>query len=179
MGHSRQRRIEEVIAHETALCAALLIVALVQTALLPRPLGMPFNLLLLLTINHGLITGTTSAARWAFYGGLALDLCAMTFLGLHALALLAGAIIATQALLRLSRDNWLVPVVGVALGSAIYHGVCALLSTLLVAPVDLQGYALYVLLPDTLMTTIPSLPIYLIFRWYEERVRRSVPVDVY
>lgn len=105
MGHSRQRRIEEVIAYETALLAALLIVALVQTTLLPRPFGIPFNLILLLTISHGLIAGTTSAARWAFYGGLALDLCALTLLGLHTLALLAGVIVATQALVRLSRDK--------------------------------------------------------------------------
>lgn len=159
--------------------AALLVMALVQTALLPRPFDLPFNLVLLLTIIHGLIAGTTSAARWAFYGGLALDLCAMTLLGLHALALLAGVIVATQALIRLSHENWLVPVIGVALGSVVYHGVYALLSTLLVAPVDLQGYALYVLLPDTLMTTIPSLPVYLVFRSYEDRVRRSVPVDVW
>ncbi len=179
MGHSRQRRIEEVIAYETALLAALLVVALVQTALLPRPFGIPFNLILLLTISHGLIAGTTSAARWAFYGGLALDLCALTLLGLHTLALLAGVIVATQALVRLSRDNWFVPVVGVALGSAVYHGVYALLSTLLVAPVDPQAYVLYVLLPDTLMATIPALPVYLLFRRYEDRVRRSVPVDVY
>ncbi|GIW00652.1 hypothetical protein [Roseiflexus sp.] len=179
MGRSRQRRIEEVIASEVALLVALLVVALVQTTLLPRPFDVTFNLLLLLTICYGLIAGTTSAARWAFYGGLALDLCAMTLFGLHALALLAGTVGATQALLRLSRDNWLVPVVGVALGSVIYHGVYALLSALLVAPLDLQGYALYVLLPDTLMATIPSLPVYLVFRWYENRVRRSVPVDVY
>jgi len=179
MGHSRQRRIEEVIAHEAALFAALLIVALVQTALLPRPFDLSLNLLLLLAVCHGLIAGMTSAARWAFYGGLALDLCAMTFLGLHALALLAGVIVATQALGRLSRDNWLVPVTGVALGSVAYHGVYAFLSTLLVASIDLQTYALYVLLPDTLVSAIPSLPAYLIFRWNEARVRQSVPVDVY
>ncbi|MCS6842358.1 MAG: hypothetical protein NZ699_07640 [Roseiflexus sp.] len=179
MGHSRQRRIEEVIAHEAALITALLVVALVQTALLPRPFGVTFNLLLLLTICHGLVAGPTSAARWAFYGGLALDLCAMTLFGLHALALLAGAIVATQALSRLRRDNWLVPIAGAILASVVYHGVYAFLSALLVAPVDLQAYALYALLPDTLIVTIPSLPTYLVFRWNEARARRSVPIDVY
>ncbi|MCS6939395.1 MAG: hypothetical protein NZM94_09000 [Roseiflexus sp.] len=179
MGHSHQRRIEEVIAHEAALFAALLIVALVQTTLLPRPFDVTFNLMLLLAICHGLIAGTTSAARWAFYGGLALDLCAMSPFGLHALALLAGVIVATQALSRMSRDNWLVPITGVALAGAAYHGVYAFLATLLAAPVDLQAYALYVLLPDTLIVTIPALPAYLVFRWNDARVRRSVPVDVY
>jgi cell shape-determining protein MreD len=179
MGHSRQRRIEEIVVHEVALFAALLVVALVQTALLPRPFDVPLNLILLLAVCHGLIAGTTSAARWAFYGGLALDLCAMTFAGMHALALLTGVIVSTVLVSRLSRENWLVPILGVAIGAFLYHAVYALLLTLLVAPVDFEGYALAALLPDALIALIPALPLYLVFRWNEDRVRRRVPVDVY
>ncbi|WP_448543187.1 hypothetical protein [Roseiflexus sp.] len=179
MGHSRQRRIEEIVVHEVALFAALLVVALVQTALLPRPFDVSLNLILLLAVCHGLIAGATSAARWAFYGGLALDLCAMTFAGMHALALLTGVIVSTVLVSRLSRENWLVPILGVAIGAFLYHAVYALLLTLLVAPVDFEGYALAALLPDTLIALIPALPLYLVFRWNEDRVRRRVPVDVY
>jgi cell shape-determining protein MreD len=179
MGHSRQRRIEEIVVHEVALFAALLVVALVQTALLPRPFDVPLNLILLLAVCHGLIAGATSAARWAFYGGLALDLCAMTFAGMHALALLTGVIVSTVLVSRLSRENWLVPILGVAIGAFLYHAVYALLLTLLVAPVDFEGYALAALLPDALIAMIPALPLYLVFRWNEDRVRRRVPVDVY
>jgi len=165
--------------HEVALFAALLVVALVQTALLPRPFDVPLNLILLLAVCHGLIAGATSAARWAFYGGLALDLCAMTFAGMHALALLTGVIVSTVLVSRLSRENWLVPILGVAIGAFLYHAVYALLLTLLVAPVDFEGYALAALLPDALIALIPALPLYLVFRWNEDRVRRRVPVDVY
>ncbi len=179
MGHSRQRRIEEIVVHEVALFAALFVVALVQTALLPRPFDVPLNLILLLAVCHGLIAGATSAARWAFYGGLALDLCAMTFAGMHALALLTGVIVSTVLVSRLSRENWLVPILGVAIGASMYHAVYVLLLTLLVAPVDFEGYALAALLPDTLIALIPALPLYLVFRWNEDRVRRRVPVDVY
>jgi rod shape-determining protein MreD len=179
MGHSRQRRIEEIVVHEVALFAALLVVALVQTALLPRPFDVSLNLILLLAVCHGLIAGATSAARWAFYGGLALDLCAMTFAGMHALALLTGVIVSTVLVSRLSRENWLVPILGVAIGAFLYHAVYALLLTLLVAPVDFEGYALAALLPDALIAMIPALPLYLVFRWNEDRVRRRVPVDVY
>jgi cell shape-determining protein MreD len=179
MGHSRQRRIEEIIVHEVALFAALFVVALVQMALLPRPFDVPINLMLLLAVCHGLIAGTTSASRWAFYGGLALDLCAMTFIGTHALALLTGVIVSTALVSRLSRENWLVPMLGVAIGTILYHVVYALFLTLIVAPVDLQGYALAALMPDTLIAMIPALPLYLVFRWNEDRVRRRVPVDVY
>jgi rod shape-determining protein MreD len=179
MGHSRQRRIEEIIVHEVALFAALFVVALVQMALLPRPFDVSLNLILLLAVCHGLIAGATSAARWAFYGGLALDLCAMTFAGMHALALLTGVIVSTVLVSRLSRENWLVPILGVAIGAFLYHAVYALLLTLLVAPVDFEGYALAALLPDALIALIPALPLYLVFRWNEDRVRRRVPVDVY
>jgi cell shape-determining protein MreD len=179
MGHSRQRRIEEIVVHEVALFAALLVVALVQTALLPRPFDVSLNLILLLAVCHGLIAGATSAARWAFYGGLALDLCAMTFAGMHALALLTGVIVSTVLVSRLSRENWLVPILGVAIGAFLYHAVYALLLTLLVASVDFEGYALAALVPDTLIALIPALPLYLVFRWNEDRVRRRVPVDVY
>jgi rod shape-determining protein MreD len=179
MGHSRQRRIEEIVVHEVALFAALLVVALVQTALLPRPFDVSLNLILLLAVCHGLIAGATSAARWAFYGGLALDLCAMTFAGMHALALLTGVIVSTVLVSRLSRENWLVPILGVAIGAFLYHAVYALLLTLLVAPVDFEGYALAALVPDALIALIPALPLYLVFRWNEDRVRRRVPVDVY
>jgi rod shape-determining protein MreD len=165
--------------HEVALFAALLVVALVQTALLPRPFDVSLNLILLLAVCHGLIAGATSAARWAFYGGLALDLCAMTFAGMHALALLTGVIVSTVLVSRLSRENWLVPILGVAIGAFLYHAVYALLLTLLVAPVDFEGYALAALLPDALIALIPALPLYLVFRWNEDRVRRRVPVDVY
>ena len=165
--------------HEAALFAALLVVALVQTALLPRTFDVSLNLILLLAVCHGLIAGATSAARWAFYGGLALDLCAMTFIGTHALALLTGVIVSTVLVSRLSRENWLVPILGVAIGAFLYHAVYALLLTLLVAPVDFEGYALAALLPDALIALIPALPLYLVFRWNEDRVRRRVPVDVY
>ncbi|MGQ9547078.1 MAG: hypothetical protein ACUVSY_00300 [Roseiflexus sp.] len=179
MGHSRRRRIEEIVVREVALLATLLVVALAQTVLLPRPFDVSINLLLLLAVCHGLIAGTTSAARWAFYGGLALDLCAMTFIGMHALALLMGVIVSTMSVSRLSRDNWLVPVLGVAIGTVLYHTVYVSLLALLVAPVDFRGYALAALVPDTLIATIPALPLYLVFRWNEDRTRQRVPVDVY
>lgn len=179
MGHSRRRRLEEIIAHELALALALLAVALVQTALLPRPFGMTPNLLLLLAICQGLIAGTTNAARWAFYGGLALDLCAMSLLGMHALALLAGVLAATLPLARFDRGNWLVPIAGAALGGLAYHLAYAIMTALLVGAFDPQAYVLFAALPDLLIALAPALPLYMLLRWKNDRSRRPVPVDVF
>jgi rod shape-determining protein MreD len=161
------------------LALALLGVSLLQSALLPRPLGFAPNLLLLLVVSHALIAGPAVAARWALYGGLGLDLCADTPLGTHALALLAAVLTAALMLARLSRGSWLLPLLGIALGASAYHAVLALIISLLVAPIGPQTYLLIAVLPGTLAVLIPALPLFLFMRWLEERRRGEVPVDVY
>jgi rod shape-determining protein MreD len=179
MGAAQPRRIEERVAREIWLAVALLAVALAQTTLLPRPLGAAPNALLLLAICQTLIAGPASAARWAFYGGLALDLCADSVLGTHALALLAAVVLPSLLLGRFSRGNWLLPLLGVAIGSLAYHLVIAGLTALLVAPVSPEAFAIVVLVPATFMILVPALPLFLSMRWLEGRRRGEVPVDVY
>jgi rod shape-determining protein MreD len=179
MGAAQPRRIEERVAREIWLAVALLAVALAQTTLLPRPLGAAPNVLLLLAICQALIAGPASAARWAFYGGLALDLCADSVLGTHALALLAAVVLPSLLLGRISRGNWLLPLLGVAIGSLAYHLAIAGLTTLLVAPVSPEAFVIVVLVPATLMILVPALPLFLSMRWMDGRRRGEVPVDVY
>lgn len=179
MGYSQPRRIEEFIAREIILALVLLALVLAQSALLPRLNGMTLNPLLLLTICQALLAGPANAARWAFYGGVSLDIFANSTLGTHALALLAAMLLPAVVLSRFSRRNWLLPLLGVALGAAIYYIVLGLLTALLVAPVSPQDYARIVVLPGVLLALIPSLPLFLIMRSVEMRRRGEVPVDVY
>jgi rod shape-determining protein MreD len=179
MGDSRPRRLEEYVAREIGLALLLLSLALVQSALLPRPGGLALNVLLLLTICHALLAGSASAARWAFYGGLSLDICAGSTLGSHALALLAATLVSALALARLSRRNWLLPIFGAALGATAYYVILGLITTVLVAPVDPQAYAVVVVLPGIFLAVIPALPLFLALRWLQMRRRGEVPVDVY
>jgi rod shape-determining protein MreD len=179
MGYSQPRRVEEFIAREIVLALLLLALALAQSALLPHPNALTLNPLLLLTICRALLAGPGNAARWAFYGGISLDVCAGSTLGTHALALLAAMLLPTLALARLSRRNWLLPLLGVALGAVIYYAVLGMLVALLVAPVVPRDYGLIVVLPGVLLALIPSLPLFLTMRWIEMRRRGEVPVDVY
>ncbi|HJZ47521.1 MAG TPA: rod shape-determining protein MreD [Roseiflexaceae bacterium] len=179
MGSTQPRRIEERIARELGLALALLAIALAQAALMPRLLGSTPNLMLLLTICQALIVGPANAARWAFYGGLALDLGADTALGVHALALLAAVLVTAPILARFSRGNWLLPLLGAMLGSLAYHTMLGLLTLLLVAPISPRVYLQVVALPSTILVLVPALPLFLSMRWLEGRRRGEVPVDVY
>jgi rod shape-determining protein MreD len=179
MGSAQPRRIEERVARELWLALALLALALAQSTLVPRVFGIAPNLLLLLTVCQALIVGPANAARWAFYAGLSLDVCADTALGMHALALLAAVLVSALTLARFNRGNWLLPLAGIAFGSLAYHAVLGLITMVLVAPISLRGYVLVVVLPATILMLVPALPLFLSMRWLEGRRRGEVPVDVY
>lgn len=179
MGAAKPRRIEERFVREVMLALVLFGVVMVQTTVLPRPLEIAPNIMLMLVICRALVSGLPNAARWAFYGGLSLDICAGSTLGVHALALLAAVICAGLPLTRLHRENWLLPLVGALFGTLAYHGVLALLTTLLVAPVPIETYAIIVAVPNLVITLIPVLPLFLAMRWYVSRQRGEVPIDLY
>ena len=179
MGHSQRRRIEEQVAREALLALTLLGIAMVQAAIFPRVLGAPPNLILLLVICRSLLVGPASGARWALYGGIGLDICAGTPIGMHALALLAAALTAALLLIRISRGNWLLPLLGTFFGATVYYAVIGALTSLLIAPVDLELYLRVAAIPGLVVAIIPSLPVYLGMRWLEQIRRGEVPIDVY
>jgi rod shape-determining protein MreD len=179
MGDTRRRRLEVVIAHELALAAGMLLIALLQVGLPPQPLDLVPNVMLLTVVCQALLRGSSSASRWAFYGGLALDLCGGSALGVHALGLLMAALAARAALAPLNRTSWIVPLIGVPLGVAAYHLVVAVMTTLTVAPVDPQQYLILTALPELLATLIPTLPFFILMRWIVERQRGGVAIDIY
>lgn len=179
MGYSQPRRLEERIFREVFLALALLGVAIVQTTLLPRPLGFPPNLILLLVICNALISDFSSGARWAFYGGVALDFCSGSLIGLHALPLLIAVFAAALPLARMSRENWLLPIVGVLFGALGYYLMLGLLTSIFAGRLNLSDFLLVAVLPDTLATLIPALPLFLTWRAWNSRRRGEVPVDLF
>lgn len=182
MDYTQPRRLEERIARELGVALFLLGVALIQTALLPRPLGFAPNILLMLVLSQALIAGTANAARWAFYGGISLDLCAGTLLGSHSLLLLVAVLMGTLPFVRLRRDNWLLPLGSAVLGSVAYYTLFPIVMRVpdfLSNQELIQTHLLVVVLPGVLMILIPALPLFMFMRWIESRRRGEVPVDIY
>lgn len=179
MGSSQPRRIEEHVVYELGIALLMLVVVLIQVTLLPRPFGITINVLLILIVCHTLISGPIVAARWAFYGGLWLDICSASALGTHALALLAAVLLVAPALARLNRSNWVLPLAGMALGTLAYHTVLGVLWWMLHAAFSFQHYGMIVVLPSLVIVFIPTLPMFLLMRWWQRRQRGEVPIDIY
>ena len=134
-------------------------------------------LLLVLIVCRTLAAGATEGVRWAFYGGLALDLCGSAPLGSHALALLAAALLIYLLSRRLRGEHWLIPIVACFIGAFVYEVLLALIYTVRVAPLDWRIYLVVALLPAALLAMVPALPVYMVLRQFERR-RRDAALEL-
>ena len=135
----------------------LLLAAVLQVTLAPRleVAGAFPNLVLLLVAGWTLVRGAGAGIRWAIAGGLLLDLVAPGPLGVHALALAAGAY-ATGFLQRsFEADPVLLPVLSGVLATVVYNLVLLGILQLLGNPVALlpvlQGWVAPSSLYDALL----------------------------
>jgi rod shape-determining protein MreD len=172
---TQPRRIEEIFAREVGLLLLLLILAFAQITLLPRLLGMVPALLLVIVIDWALVVGASIGLRWAFYGGVALDLCASTILGSHALALLLAVVAVLLLVRRIRGEHWLIPITGAFLGTLVYEAVLAAIYTWHGPALEWRTYAMIVLLPSALLATVPALPIYMLLRQIVRRIQDGAP----
>lgn len=165
--------LEERIIREVLLLCGMGVLALIQVTMLHGPLGFPPALLLVLVVCRVLVgirsnqpeRGTIIALRWAFYGGLFLDVLSTTPLGSHALALLAATMLVFVLSAKLHVEGPLLPLISVFLGGGVYESILALIYTSTVAVFQWQAYALVIMLPSVLLALIPTLPTFFIMRW--------------
>ncbi len=180
MGYSQPKRLEERLAYEVVVLLGITVLALLQVTLLPAPLGFPPALLLVLVVCRVLVglrsstpdQDTTLALRWAFYGGMALDLLSSTPLGSHALALLAAAVLVFLVARRLQVAGPVLPLVSVFLGGIVYEVVLALVYAATVHPLDWQPYTVIVMIPSVLLALIPTLPVFFVMLWLHQQQRQ-------
>lgn len=177
MSDTAPRRLEERIARELVLILGMVVLALIQVTLLLTPLGFALPLLLILVVCRVLIGvqspfadgGLSVAIRWAFYGGIALDLCSATPLGSHALALLLAASAVALISMPLQAEGIWLPLVAVAVGTLMYELTLALVYLRTVAPLDWSRYGLVVVVPSLILALVPTLPVFYLLRWLDLR----------
>lgn len=173
MGDTQPRRLEEFLAREVLLIFTLVLLALVQVTLLPTPLGFPPALLLVLVVCRILVRVGEShpeenfdgVMRWAFYGGVALDLLSATPLGSHALALLLAAILVAIITRRMRVEGLLLPLFLMLIGAVVYEITLALVySSSTMTMIDWRSYASVVIFPSVMSALILTLPLFLLLR---------------
>ncbi len=173
MGSSQPRKVEEHVAHEFFIVVAMATIALVQVTLLPEPLGFPPMLLLVLVVCRVLVgigstepsSGIVVALRWAFYGGITLDLFAATLIGSHALAMLLAAIVVFVFARSWQVEGPLLPLISVLLGGTIYEFVLAIVYHYTVVPLHWPTYVIIIVVPSVLLALILALPVFFFLRW--------------
>lgn len=173
MGDSQPGKLEERLAREVLLILGLVGLAILQATLLLTPLGFPPALVLVLVVCRALVglgantleSDVSAAVRWAFYGGLALDVCAAAPFGSHSLALLAATALVIVFAARLRLGSGLLPLVAVLLGTLVYEVILGLLYHVTVAALDWSRHALVILLPSVLLALVATLPVFHFLRW--------------
>lgn len=167
----RRRRLEERLSQQLALGLTVLLVALVQTALLPAPFRAPLNLVLVGMVCWTIIDGPGQGALIAFYGGLALDILGFSGVGSHMLALLSIVSLTLLVINRLPAENWMMALILVGLFTPLYHIVVLLFAGGTDAWLD---WARVVLSPAIVVNLLLTLPVLAIVRWWYERQRKQV-----
>lgn len=179
MDNTKRRKIEENIWFEIRIIAFIVIILLVQRLFVPTLFAVPVNIMLLLVVLQVLIEPFGHMARWAFYGGLMLDVLGGTWLGWHAAQLLIAMLVVYLLLARITSEKWILPVAAVLLGGVVYHLVNIIFMWLLISSFSLVEYGVVVFIPELLVLLVPALPVFLLLRWLRSIRRGEVPIDVY
>lgn len=141
----------------------LLLAAVIDATIMPElRLGNgTADLVFLMVMSWALLADVRDALLWAVVGGAAQDLLSVAPLGTSALGLVIVAYAADAIFGNVSRGNLLVPLVVVAVGTAVYHLITlTLLQVLGLSAVGLGQGLVYVTLPATILNTILILPVY-------------------
>ena len=179
MDNTKRRKIEENIWFEIRIIAFIVIILLIQRLFVPTLFAVPVNIMLLLVVLQVLIEPFGHMARWAFYGGLMLDVLGGTWLGWHAAQLLIAMLVVYLLLARITSEKWILPVAAVLLGGVVYHLVNIIFMWLLISSFSLVEYGVVVFIPELLVLLVPALPVFLLLRWLRSIRRGEVPIDVY
>lgn len=177
MDHSQPGRLEVRIARELLLALGMALLALVQVTLLPAPLGIVPDVVLVVVVCRVLVGleatypeyEISTALRWAFYSGIALDVYAASLLGSHVVALLLAAVVVMLVARNWQTSDGFAPLLSVILGTLVYQVFLALVYHLTVARLDWSSHALFILLPSSVLTLIPTLPVFHLMRWRYKR----------
>ncbi|MCC7161374.1 MAG: rod shape-determining protein MreD [Anaerolineae bacterium] len=151
----------------------LIIIALIQTTLLPILLPGPVrpDLMLMVVVGWGVVHGSGEAALWGLAGGLLLDLFSGAPFGLHTFALGGIGWLADTLQTNFFRSNLLIPLATIFIATLLYHIGQAAVMQLLGYAINWAFYSFNVVLPTAILNTALMPIVYFILRRLDRVVR--------
>ncbi len=153
-------------------------VALIQTTLAPQVglFGAKPDLMLVTVVCWGLLRGASASVRWAFLGGLMIDLLSGAPLGAATLPLLLVGYLSALGELNLLRFGFLLPVAVMLLASIAYNTLFLVVLQVLGRPIGWQSAFTHVILPAALINTLVMpffyFPLRKLHRWADRPLLR-------
>lgn len=141
----------------------LALLALVQATIGPYLTfaGVKPDLMLIAVISWSLLRGVREGIGWAFIGGLWLDLLSNTPLGISTLALMVVSLACALGELNVFRNQPMLPVLTVILGTILFTLVCLFLMQILAYHVIWWDSLRRVMLPSILLNALIAPMLYL------------------
>ncbi len=165
MGDYRPK-IEQRLLRQLGRMSALLLLALVQTALMPALWSFRIDLVLVVVVGWTLLQGLGAGLRWALYGGIALGLLSPLPMGTHLLALLCATTAIAVLTDAFPHDNRLVPTASVICASLLYTAIVGAIMSMAGRPVAWNAYPVTVMVPAALANGAAAIPVSLVLgRW--------------
>jgi rod shape-determining protein MreD len=151
----------------------LIIIALVQTTLLPIFLPGPVrpDLMLMVVVGWGVVHGNGQAMLWGLGGGLLLDLFSGAPFGLHTFGLGAIGWLADTLQTNFFRSNILIPLATIFVATLLYHIGQAAVMQLLGYTINWAVYVFNVVLPTAILNTALMPLVYFVLRRLDRVVR--------
>ncbi len=171
-------KIEQRVTHQLLLALLLLSVALLQTALAPSLWRFRVDWVLLMVVSWTLLHGLVPGLRWAFYGGVSLDLLGALPVGSHLLALLLCVSAVALLMEPLDHDQPLLVLATLLLAALLYGFTLMLVLHLTGHTLPLYQYSLVVVIPTAIINTIAALPTFALLRWLDRRGRPVVATEL-
>ncbi len=166
-------KLERRVLSQVSRAALLLVLALLQTTLLPTVWLFRVNLVLVAVISWTLLSGALAGTRWASYGGVALGLLSPLPLGAHLLGLALAVLVVSVITEELPRDSGVVISGCVLLGSLVNGVVLALSMRLAGQPISWLRYPFTVLIPETLANLLITMPVFAALQRFRRTRRRG------
>jgi len=123
-------------------------------------LGVRPNTAFIIIVSYSILRGDVEGAIVGFFAGLLTDVYFNSYIGLYALMYMLIGYLCGKPFRNFFRENYLLPLSLVAVGSILYQFIIYIVNFLFHAELDLPYFFKTIILPGSVYTLILTVPVY-------------------